>query len=258
MRTITMMLILGASCGAFAAEHASIVTKDEFKVSAHATITVDSDGGGIVLVTGPAGLVRVEADRKADSDDEARRLDVTSRLEGNAVHVRYKQTLMHHNSRGVDFRITAPADSKIDVRTGGGQIDSGGFSGGMHIDTGGGSIIIADARGDMKLRSGGGTIDVRHVAGTVDISTGGGSVKVDGALSGRNRVETGGGSIHVCIPGDSRLTVEAETGGGHANNDFGIPSDGHENQSFRGRLGDGNGGSLQLRTGGGSIHLTRS
>jgi hypothetical protein len=30
-----------------------------------------------------------------------------------------------------------------------------------------------------------------------------------------------------------------------------------DRQSFRGRIGDGSAGSLDMRTGGGSIHLTR-
>jgi hypothetical protein len=260
MRTIPLLLILGTACSASAGEHASVVTKDEFKVAGHATVTVESDGGGVTLVTGPAGLVRVEAERKAATEDEARKLDVGARLDGNKVAVHYKQPSggwLRHNEHGVDFRITAPADTKIDVRTGGGHVDATGFSGGVHVDTGGGAVIIADTHGELRLKSGGGSIDVRHVSGTVDISTGGGSIKVDGALVGRNRVETGGGSIHVCIPGDSRLTVDAQTGGGTANNDFGLGSDSRDRQSFRGRIGDGGAGTLEMRTGGGSIHLTR-
>ncbi|HEX4459488.1 MAG TPA: DUF4097 family beta strand repeat-containing protein [Polyangia bacterium] len=261
MRQIPLltMFSLGLAFAGRASAHdrASVVTQDDFKVAAHSLITVNSDGGGVVLVTGPAGVVHVEADRKAGSEDEARKLDAGARLDGNKVVVHYKQAHdWGNNGRSVDFRITAPADAKIDVRTGGGQVDARGFSGGIHVDTGGGSILIADSRGELNLRTGGGSVDVRHVAGSVDIETGGGTIKVDGALSGKNRLETGGGSIHVCIPGDSRLNVDAETGGGSANNDFGLRTD-EDRQSFRGRIGDGNAGSLDMRTGGGSIHLTR-
>ena len=257
MRLIPVLMILGSVCSAGASERATVVTKDEFKVGSHTVINVESDGGAVTLVSGPAGVVRVEAERKAGSEAEARQLDAGARLEGNKVLVHYKQA--HDwgmSGRGVDFRITAPADAKIDVHTGGGAVDASGFSGGIHVETGGGSILIADARGELRLRSGGGGIDVRHTNGSVDIETGGGSIKVDGALSGKNRVETGGGSIHVCIPGNSRLNVEAETGGGSANNDFGLALD-QDRQTFRGRIGDGGAGSLQMRTGGGSIHLTR-
>jgi hypothetical protein len=259
MRTMPLLLILASAGSAAASQRASVVTKEEFKVGGGATITVESDGGGVTLVTGPAGVIRVESDRRADSEDEARKLDVGARLEGNKLVVHYKQHAhgWRNDNHSVDFRISAPADSKIDVRTGGGSVDASGFSGGVRVDTGGGSILLADAKGELRLRSGGGGIDVRNVSGTVDISTGGGSIKVDGALVGRNRLETGGGSIHVCIPGGSRLTVDAQTGGGSVSNDFGLGYDGPDRQSFRGRIGDGGAGSLELRTGGGSIHLTR-
>ena len=259
MRTIPLFSIVTFSLGvsAVAAAHSTVVTQDEFKVGAHSVINVASDGGGVTLVTGPAGVVRVEAERKAGSEDEARKLDAGARLDGNKVVVHYKQAHdWGNNGRSVDFRITAPADAKIEVRTGGGQVDATGFSGGIHVETGGGSILIADSRGELRLRTGGGSVEARHIAGSIDIETGGGGIKVDGTLSGRNKVETGGGSIHVCIPGDSRLNVDAQTGGGSANNDFGLQPD-QDRQSFRGRIGDGGAGSLDMRTGGGSIHLTR-
>jgi hypothetical protein len=83
-------------------------------------------------------------------------------------------------------------------------------------------------------------------------------VRVEGTLSGNNRVETGGGSIHVAVPASSRLAVDASTGGGSAHNDFGIPSDGERHSGrFRGNIGDGAGGSLEIHTGGGSIRLAK-
>jgi hypothetical protein len=83
-------------------------------------------------------------------------------------------------------------------------------------------------------------------------------VRVEGTLSGNNRVETGGGSIHVAVPASSRLSVDASTGGGSAHNDFGIPSDGERHSGhFRGNIGDGAGGSLEIHTGGGSIRLAK-
>ena len=61
-----------------------------------------------------------------------------------------------------------------------------------------------------------------------------------GSSPASNRVETGGGSIHVAIPGNSRLAVDASTGGGSAHNDFGIASDGERHSGrFHGNIGDG-------------------
>jgi len=264
MRTISVLAVLLGATAASAHMQAKVVTQNEFKVSAKPTIVVDSAAGGVELQSGPAGVVKVEAERQATSEDAARKLDVQVKLDGNTVRVAYKQSgggsMWHGDNAGVNFRITAPADAKLEIRTGGGGVEARGFSGGIRVDTGGGGIAIADAAGALQLRSAGGSIDVKRVRGTVDVSTGGGSVKVEGALSGRNRVETGGGSIKVAIPDGSKLNVDASTGGGSAHNEFGIPLDGGDRHSgrFHGTIGDGSGGSLEMRTGGGSIHLSKN
>ncbi|MDB4969472.1 MAG: hypothetical protein JWN44_5161 [Myxococcales bacterium] len=257
MRTLALIAVTLGATAALAHSQAKAMTQNEFKVAPKATIVVDSSAGGVELSPGPAGVVKIEAERQASSEDEARKLDVQTKLDGNTVRVTYKHDGGNwHDNASVSFRISAPADTKIEVRTGGGGVDVHGFSSGVRVDTGGGGIEISDTAGALQLRSGGGSIEVKRVKGTVDVSTGGGSVRVEGALSGRNRVETGGGSIKVAIPGASKLSVDASTGGGSARNDFGIPGDGERHSGrFHGNIGDGTGGSLELRTGGGSIHL---
>jgi hypothetical protein len=260
MRALALVTLVLGSSFAFAHAAARVVTHSEFKVAAKPAIVVESVGGGVELAAGPAGDVKIEAERQADTEELAKRLDVVTRLEGNTVRVQFRRSGgMWHDNTSVQFRITAPADARLEIRTGGGSVEARGFSGGIHVDTGGGGIDIADAVGLVQLRSGGGSIDVKRVRGTVDVSTGGGSVKVDGALSGKNRIETGGGSIKVAIPAASKLSVDASTGGGSARNDFGLPNDGDRHSGrFRGTIGDGSAGSLQLHTGGGAIHLSNA
>lgn len=257
MRATIVLSVLAAAAAALAHPPARVTTTADFKVGAHAVIDVDSSGGSVELTPGPAGAVHVEAERHADTEDAARRLDVVTRLEGNTVHVQFrKQGMMRDVS--VAFRITAPADSRIEVQTGGGHVAARGFGGGIHVETGGGGVEVADARGAVRLRSGGGSIAVKHIDGSVEVDTGGGSVRVDGRLRGANHVRSGGGSIHVAIPADDQLAVDASTGGGSARNDFGLPSEGRHTGRFRGNIGNGRAGSLELRTGGGSIALERS
>ncbi|HEX8950225.1 MAG TPA: hypothetical protein VF945_00195 [Polyangia bacterium] len=258
MRTLALAVIGLLATSAYAAR-ASVSSQQDFKVGAHATIIVDSAAGGVELVTGPAGAVHVDIERQADSEEQAQKLDVQLKQDGNTIRVSYRHKgLSWHESGSVRFKISAPADARLEVETGGGGVSARGFSGGIKVETAGGSIDIDGASGALHLRSGGGGIEARHVNGSVEVSTGGGSVRVEGALSGKNRVETGGGSIHVAIPAASRLAVDASTGGGSAHNDFGLPSDGERHSGhFRGTLGDGASGSLEIRTGGGSISLAK-
>lgn len=258
MRIALAVALVAAAAPALAAR-ARLTTTNDFKVGAAPTIIVESDGGVVEVAAGPAGTVHVEADRQADSDDDARKLDVVARADGNTVRVVFRhRSGWRHDDVSVQFRISAPPDSKLEVHTAGGGVMARGLGGGIRVDSGGGGIEILDASGKVEVRTGGGSVEVRRVDGTVDASTGGGSVRVEGALRGKNVVETGGGSIHVAVPGSSRLRVEASTGGGSAHNEFGLATDGERHPTgFRGNIGDGGAGSLELRTGGGSITLSK-
>jgi len=263
MRTRTLALVAvvvaGTAATSWGASRAQVTTQQDFKVGGHPTIIVDSSAGGVELTAGPAGIVHVDMERKADSEDVARKLDVQLKQDGNTIRIKFDhRNSGWHDSASVNFKISAPADARLEVETGGGGVSARGFSGGIKVETGGGGIDVDGASGEMRLRSGGGSIEARHVHGTVDVSTGGGSVRVEGQLAGKNRVETGGGSIHVTIPGSSKLAVDASTGGGSAHNDFGLPSDGERHSGrFHGNVGDGSGGSLEIHTGGGSIRLAK-
>jgi hypothetical protein len=262
MRTFALFFVAGLTATAspaFAAARAVVGSQQDFKVGAHPTIIVDSSAGGVELGAGSPGTVHVDVERQADSDADARKLVVELKQDGNTVRIRFAhKNGGWHDNASVQFKITAPADAKLEIETGGGGVSARGFSGGIKVETGGGGIDIDGASGQLDLRSGGGGIEARKINGTVEVSTGGGSVRVEGTLSGQNRVETGGGSIHVAIPANDKLAVDASTGGGSAHNDFGLPSDGERHSGrFRGTIGDGSNGSLEIHTGGGSIRLAK-
>lgn len=250
-------LLLTAGCTGVAFADAIEVTRHEAKVAPGARVTVDSDGGSITVRPGPAGMVKVEAERHAASAEAARALDVQVREVAGGVQVSYKRT----RTRGerVAFTIEAPADAALALATGGGSIDVRGTTAGVDARSGGGSVHVADVRGRVRARTGGGSISVERVDGTVDATSGGGSITVAAArLRGDNAVETGGGSVDVRLPDGARLRVEGATGGGGVHNDFGWPAARTGGAGrFSGVVGDGAEGTLKIRTGGGSISVRR-
>ena len=258
VRFLSMATLLSVAAVAHAAR---VDSRIDLKVGAHATISVESDGGSISVEPGPAGAVTVEAEHHGRGDGAVALKAVSVRLDGNIVKIRYHREHNGSYSDSIDFRITAPSDSKIETNTGGGAVSVKGINGGVDVRTGGGGVQVSDVHGKIAVQTGGGGIDLDGVGGNIDASTGGGSISVRGALKGRNRVQTGGGSIHVAIPADSKLEVDATSGGGGAHNDFGLAIDGGHwgpPHGFHGKIGDGSGGSLEMRTGGGSVTLVRS
>jgi DUF4097 and DUF4098 domain-containing protein YvlB len=148
-------------------------------------------------------------------------------------------------------------DGPRTVHTGNGPIHLEGAVGAVSAHTDVGRIQVEHSKGDLTLHTGNGPIDVRDTDGGIVAETGVGAVAVSGRLAGPCRITTGNGAIHLSVPADSTLTIDAETGNGAIHNDFALPVEGMVSHQCRGRLGTGAGGSLRLQTGVGSIDLRR-
>jgi hypothetical protein len=238
MRAGLVLALVGCT-SSFAAGGVEETTHHRLPVAAGATVIVEDDGGAVEVLPGRDGAIEIDARRRAASREEALALPVTVEVDrdGRSARIRFHEE--HHlDGHSVSFTIRAPGGARLQISTGGGAITT------RHM-------------GGQVLRSGGGAISVREGDGTIEARTGGGSVEVSGRLRGASRVTTGGGSVHVAIPGDSRLHVDASTGGGSAESEFGLTVDGRGARRMSGTLGDGSEGSLELRTGGGSLQLSR-
>jgi hypothetical protein len=261
LHAITAALCLAGPGAAFGHPHTTLTTNEDLAVSGSPTIVVDSNVGAITVTPGAPGAVHVVAERRADSEAEARQLPVSAAIDGNTVRIQFKDAARRSgDGREVSFRIVAPPACHLKLRTGAGAISVERFTGGVEADSGGGAVHIVDARGAVRVHTGGGAVGVHRLSGSVEVETGGGVIAVDGALSGRNRVVTGGGLISVAIPADSKLKVEGQSGSGNAHNQFGLPAQGSwplEHSAFRGTLGDGSAGSLEMHTGGGALELRK-
>jgi len=238
MRAAWVFALLGCT-SSLASGSVEETTHHRLPVAAAPTVIVDNDGGAVEVQPGKDGAVEVEARRRAASRDEALALPVSVEVDrdGKVARIRFHEE-HHTEGHNVSFVIHAPAGARLQVSTGGGA-------------------ITTRRMGAQTLRSGGGAITALEGDGTVEARTGGGSVEISGRLRGPSRVTTGGGSVRVAIPGDSRLRVDASTGGGSAQSDFGLAVEGRGARHMSGTLGDGGEGSLELRTGGGSLNLTR-
>ena len=200
-----------------------------------------------------------------------------------------------HSSNEAKYTITVPSRFNARLKTGGGPVEVAGLTGEMHADTGGGNIKAGACDGTITLRTGGGSIEVSNSAGTLDASTGGGSVSVaefqgpahvrtggggltlervqgalDGStgggsistvlpseLSGEVKLSTGGGGVSVSAPSTVAFDLDAKTGGGSVTTDLPVAVIGKvEHGRLQGPV-NGGGKTVQLRSGGGSIHLKK-
>ena len=199
------------------------------------------------------------------------------------------------NSNEARYTISVPARFSARLRTGGGAVDVAGLTGEVKGDTGGGSVKLGACDGALSLRTGGGSIEANASSGTLDATTGGGSVtvrefqgparvhtggggltleKVQGALEGSTgggsisavltselsgpvKLSTGGGGITVNVPATVAFNLDARTGGGGVSTEFPVAVVGKIQPSHLEGPVNGGGKKVELRTGGGGIHLKK-
>ena len=254
-------------------------------------LVIENRAGSINVRPGDAGEVKVSAELFAPSSHLLDEMTLTAEREGDEIVVR---TQWPETRRGRRARLTVLVPSGTSVRastlggsvtvkdthgnatatTKGGSVTISGTSGEADARTMGGSVRIADHIGSAHAATSGGSVHVGghltskveattaggsiHVEGvdraTVDASTSGGSIRVRGRLTGHSHIRTAGGSVTVSIPSDSQVHVDAK--GSNANSDFAQLD--VSRGRLTGTLGDGSDGTIEMRTSGGSVTLSKT
>ena len=106
--------------------------------------------------------------------------------------------------------VWAPAGSRVNARTGAGDVAVDGSAGRATVRTGAGTAGIGDVSGDADITTGSGDVSVGAVGGRARIRTGSGRVTV-AALGGTTDVKAGSGDVTL---GEVAADVGVRTGTG--------------------------------------------
>jgi DUF4097 and DUF4098 domain-containing protein YvlB len=270
--TLFCTVLLLAACESVGPQRYSEEVERTFNVGEAPSLYVDNFGGTITVRTGDAGVIHVIATKRAAQEDHLADIEIEFADQAGGIVIDTLRPSSPANL-SVQFDITAPADTSLDLRTGGGDIDVRGVTADVRVETGGGSVQVQDGArvdahtggGDIEIRdvtgpiavnTGGGSIDVRGDATGIDLQTGGGDIAYEGRPQGDSHFETGGGSIDIRVPGDISARVDLSTGGGDVSVDW--PVQGQvEKADVKGSIGGGDGGTIYAHTGGGDINVRK-
>lgn len=152
-----------------------------------------------------------------------------------------------------DVRVDA-VDGEADLSTGSGELDLGPVTGRARLRTGSGGIRLAAAGGPTEIRSGSGDVSVGEVGADLGVRTGSGEVTVADARSGKLDLTTGSGDIRIGVHPGAAAELDLSSGTGRARSDL--------------KVGDleiggeepGTGATLRIhgRTGTGDVLVTRA
>jgi DUF4097 and DUF4098 domain-containing protein YvlB len=254
---------------------------------------LDSDAGSVsVTGTSHSGAHVVITSDRNDLNNE---FDFNFESGAGLARVTARRKHEFGWSHGISlhFEVEVPAETRTEIRTGGGGIklsglrgESGlrtsggpievtGLNGALQAHTSGGPIHIREVTGDVHVETSGGGIDAEAVEGNLQAHTSGGGIRVDrvtGYLEAKTSggpiratysrgnthggdLETSGGSIELAIDPAANLNVDASTSGGSVSSDLPVRVVGTiSTSSMHGTIGSG-GETLRLHTSGGSIRI---
>jgi len=194
------------------------------------------------------GGIRIEDHQHGDS------VELEVRFPHVSFHFGYKESR-------VDVEIHMPREGRVNLHTGDGKIELGGFKGEMDLRSGDGSQQIDSVEGKLHAMTGDGSIRANGRFDELELHTGDGSVSARAAagstLGTGWRLETGDGSVTLEIPENLSANVDLHTGDGHIDLEMPVTTEGkiRENE-IHGKL-NGGGNLLTIHTGDGSIRLRK-
>jgi len=182
---------------------------------------------------------------------------------GDRVEIEVKVPPVHFNlgNRWVKIEVQVPRATRADVHTGDGNIRSDGLHGQTRLVTHDGNIDGEGFEGALEATSGDGNIRVRGKFSGLNLRSGDGNIDAEVAAGSHMAtgwmVHTGDGGVTLRLPDGFAANLDAHTGDGRITVDLPMTTDGgiHED-SVSGKL-NGGGPVLTVRTGDGSVHLTR-
>jgi Putative adhesin len=223
-----------------------------FTVTTAPTVVINNDTGNLRVRAGSTSSdVAIQASKHAWSGSNFNDVQVSYSQSSDAktitVNVNRSTGFTFFNSPSVDFEVTVPANTALQLKT----------------NTG--SIEVSDVSGQMTLGSDTGSVTMRDGALTSDstLRSNTGSITFNGSIgkTGSYQFMTNTGSVNVTLPASSVFHVDATTNTGSITTDFSGVTVQHPNltsAAAHGDVGSSPQATVTLSTNTGSINLRQS
>jgi DUF4097 and DUF4098 domain-containing protein YvlB len=253
-------LLLSLVFAAIAAIQVAAWTADAVERTTHqvvpgpvSMVQVDGGAGDILVVPTSGDDVRIDSSAKGALHTPRLRAvkdGLMVRLNGNCPAFSFgpcRASIVLH----------VPTGTKIDIRSGSGDLTASGISGPVRMETGSGDVTATALTGDADLRTSSGDVNARGLAansvlrtasgdvtaedlgaGTVQAVTSSGDVELGFRLAPSDvDAATASGDVHVALPIGQTYRVEADTGSGSSQ--IGVKTDRASTRVVRARTSSG-------------------
>jgi DUF4097 and DUF4098 domain-containing protein YvlB len=282
---LTLVVILGGLTVAGILLSTTITETRTFTVSDPPSLVLTNGNGSVHITSGPAGKMTVVAHKHVFNGDSSQ-IPITYDLSSDGTTLTISVDDGHFGINlfswniGVDFDITVPATTNLNVKAGNGSVDARGVNGSMQLSSGNGSVSTDGGTGQIALSAGNGSIRASGISGQMTMEAGNGSMTIfnarasgtstfhagngsitfSGSLDANNGsyiFDAGNGTIDLTLPVETAMQLHATIGNGSFQSDFpGVPS--QDGGTLVVAVGQAPFAQVTLHAGNGSIHLHQS
>jgi len=216
-----LFALLALAAGLCYAERAEGSFERTLTVTGFADLELTTDAGGIDVVPGPPGTVRIRGILKA-GDNWFRHGDVESRIReleahppivqsGNSIRVEVRdRSLLRDISMRLE--VETPPDSRLRARADSGGIDVRGIKGPVDCRTDSGGIHASEIGGEVRAAADSGGIHIRRVNGPVYARADSGGIEAT-EITGSVDAEVDSGGVRVSQAAPAPIKARSDSGG---------------------------------------------
>lgn len=203
------------------------------------TLEIDNFAGNVLVHSGESGQIRVLITKRAPARSSLDGIDVDLNQEENGLRIRTSRPGRLTSNMSVEIEVFVPADARLE------------------LDTGAGNVEVDGVQGEISAHTGAGNMQVWGAAAPVALNTGAGNVDYDGQPRGECTFDTGAGNITLHLPAGINAEVELGTGIGNISlGGFDVVGD-TSGTDVGGTIGTGGEATIVADTGVGNITLIR-
>ncbi len=259
----------------------SEVETRSFDAGASPNLVVRNRNGRTEVRTGDVRAIQIEATKRAvgpNAQELLRQIQLDMSQSGDTVRLGYTTPTVTGFSLGgggsVDFLVTVPANTTIDIEANNGEIvvdgvraattvknDNGAITlrnidGATSAQTQNGRLTLSRVRGRLDAQSTNGPIDIQDAqADNLRLRNNNGPITYVGSLGeGAHEIRSSNGRVSVTVPADQKLRLDVQTGNGSITNRMSLSDARIERNRLSGTL-NGGGPTLTIRTDNGSVTL---
>jgi hypothetical protein len=265
------LAVATAGCSIDVSGRNNVVVREERRlpVTGEPELELTTFDGSVDVRGWDRNEVLVQMEKRAATEAEAAALEVRVTSEGNRIRIEAVQPRVERETWGmgksVSLILSVPRTLILRADTRDGGVSANGVGGTLDVTTGDGSIRASKVAGRVDLSTDDGSISARGRFQAFHAASEDGSLTVDAeagsTMDSDWELSTGDGSITMHVPAALNAQIDAESANGSVRGE-GMTSqtssrdDGEDGHSLRGRLGDGSGRMIRLRSGDGSIRVT--